>query len=190
MDLFFKLLLTVFKAFRGPRDANVWDGSVFRFKPGAGDRMRSGQLLSSRIPSFIDLSLINFFIATRMSAVVRRHGWIPVVLSSVQTRQQAMIPQGRLQIHTRVVGWHDQYVEIRHTWTDESGTDVLESLYLTRVTHSGRNKVTGADMLQALGMPVTEKPLSAAARGLLDEYLRVKDANVLTREADSGLSLA
>ena len=37
--------------------------------------------------------------------------------------------------------------------------------------------ITGADMLRELGEPHVEKPLSRAARGLLEEYLRVKDAN-------------
>ena len=177
MDLFFILLLTVVRTYLGPREYNVWDGTVYRFKPRFWDRMRSGQLYPSRIPSFIDISLINFFIGTRMSAVVRRNGWIPIVISSVQTRQQPHIPGGPLEIHTRVVGWDDQYVEIEHTWYDASGSEVLNSIYLTRVTHAGRNKVTGADMLRELDEPYQEKPLSLSARALLDEYLRVKDAN-------------
>lgn len=177
MDLFFSLLLTVFRTYLGPRDANVWDGTRHRFKPKFWDRTSSGQLFPSRIPSFIDISLINFFIGTRMSAVVRRNGWIPIVVSSVQTRQQPDIPAGELEIHTRVVGWDDQYVEIEHTWYDAAGAEVLNSVYLTRVTHAGREKITGADMLRELGEPHVEKPLSRAARGLLEEYLRVKDAN-------------
>ncbi|MCR9222446.1 MAG: thioesterase family protein [Hyphomonas sp.] len=112
-----------------------------------------------------------------MSAVVRRNGWIPIVVSSVQTRRQPAIPAGELEIHTRVVGWEDQYVEIEHTWFDAMGAEVLNSVYLTRVTHAGRDKVTGADMLRELGEAYVEAPLSPTARGLLDEYLRVKDAN-------------
>jgi len=177
MDLFFTLLLTVFRTYSGPRDANVWDGTRYRFKPKFWDRTSRGQLFPSRIPSFIDISLINFFIGTRMSAVVRRNGWIPIVISSVQTRQQPDIPGGALEIHTRVVGWEDQYVEIEHTWFDAVGAEVLTSVYLTRVTHAGRNTITGADMLIELGEPYAEKPLSGAARALLEEYLRVKDAN-------------
>ncbi len=177
MDLFFTLLVTVFKTYFGPRRANVWDGTRYRFTPKFWDRMKNGQLFPSRIPSFIDISLINFFIGTRMSAVVRRNGWIPIVISSVQTRQQPDIPGGALEVHTRVVGWDDQYVEIEHTWYDTSGAEVLNSIYLTRVTHAGRDKVTGADMLRELGEPYREAPLSRAARGLLEEYLRVKDAN-------------
>ena len=177
MDLFFTLLLTVFRSYLGPREANVWTGTRYRFKPKMWDRMSGGQLLPSRIPSFIDISLINFFIGTRMSAVVRRRGWIPIVISSVQTRAQAIIPKGELEIHTRVVGWEDQYVEIEHTWRDQSGAEILNSVYLTRVTHAGRQKVTGADMLEELNEPYVERPLSAAARGLLTEYLRIKEAN-------------
>lgn len=177
MDLFFILLLTAFRTYLGPRRSNVWEGTVYRFKPRFWDRMRSGQLYPSRIPSFIDISLINFFIATRMSAVVRRRGWIPVVISSVQTRARPHIPSGELSIHTRVVGWEDQYVEIEHTWHNEAGEEVLNSVYLTRVTHAGRQKVTGADMLEELGEAYVEKPLSPAAASLLSEYLRVKDTN-------------
>ena len=177
MDLFFILLLTALRTYLGPRESNVWGGTVYRFKPRFWDRMRGGQLYPSRIPSFIDISLIKFFIGTRMSAVVRRRGWIPVVISSVQTRATSSIPKGELSIHTRVVGWDDQYVEIEHTWHDAVGDEVLNSIYLTRVTHAGRNKVTGADMLRELGEPQVETPLSPAARGLLEEYLRVKDAN-------------
>lgn len=190
MDLFLTLIWTVFRTYLTPRDANVWEGTSYRFKPHAWDRLRNGQLLPSRIPSFIDISLIKFFIGTRMSAIVRKHGWIPVVLSSVQTRSQPRIPKGPLQIHTRVVGWHDQYVEIEHTWSDAAGKEVLHSVYLTRVTHAGRQKVTGADMLQALGEPIVDKPLSIAASQLLDEYLRVKAANERVSEADAALSLA
>ncbi len=177
MDLFFTLLLTVFRTYWGPRDANVWDGTRYRFKPKLWDRTSSGQLFPSRIPSFIDISLINFFIGTRMSAVVRRNGWIPIVISSAQTRQQPQIPGGELEIHTRVVGWEDQYVEIEHTWFDVSGAEVLNSVYLTRVTHAGRKTITGADMLEELGEPYAEKPLSPTARRLLGAYLQVKDAN-------------
>lgn len=177
MDLFFSLLLTVIRTYLGPRDADVWNGTRYSFKPKFWDRTRGGQLFPSRIPSFIDISLINFFIGTRMSAVVRRNGWIPIVVSSVQTRRQPEIPGGELEIHTRVVGWEDQYVEIEHTWFDANGAEVLNSVYLTRVTHAGRDKVTGADMLRELGEAYVEAPLSPTARGLLEEYLRVKDAN-------------
>ncbi|MEO1554359.1 MAG: hypothetical protein AAFR82_10545, partial [Pseudomonadota bacterium] len=113
-----------------------------------------------------------------------------VVLSSVQTRSQSRIPKGVFQIHTRVVGWHDQFVEIEHTWFDAAGETVLNSVYLTRVTHSGRDKVTGADMLQALGEPVIDRPLSIAASQLLDEYFRVKAANARVNDAEAALSLA
>ena len=86
MDLFLTLLLTVFRTFRGPRDANVWDGTRYRFKLRRSDLDRDGHLLPSRVPSYIDVSLVNFFIQTKMSDVVRRQGWVPMVLSSIQTR--------------------------------------------------------------------------------------------------------
>ena len=181
MDLFFSLLITVFRSLRGPRNANVWDGTHFTFKPRFWDKDRRGQLYSSRIPSFIDLSLIKFFVETKMSAVVRKHGWIPIVLSSVQVRSQPQIPDGPLTIHTRVVGWQDQYVEIWHTWSDEAGAEVLRSIYLTRVTHPKRQKVTGADMLRELGESIVDRPLSQTARQQLADYFRIKEAN---RSAD------
>ena len=193
MDLFMTLLLTVVRTFRLSRTANVWDGTRYTFKPKRWDRTSSGQFLTSRIPSYIDVSLVKFFIQTKMSAVVRKRGWIPVVLSSVQVRSQPKIPGGPLTIYTRVVGWHDQYVEIWHTWEDDRGDEVLHSIYLTRVTHSGPDKVTGADMLEALGEPVMDMPLSQAAARLLSDYLRVKDANqkrkMLTQDYASSLKL-
>jgi len=177
MDLFFTLLVTAIRTLFGPRDSNVWEGTRYRFQPRFWYRTREGQLYPSRIPSFIDISLIKFFLSTRMSAVVRRNGWIPVVISSDQIRQQPLIPRGPLEIHTRVVGWEDQFVEIWHSWTDSRGQDVLNAVYLTRVTHSGRGKVTGADMLRELGEDYVERPLSDAAARLLADYLRIKDEN-------------
>ena len=176
MDLFLGLLVTVLRSLSGPRNATVWDGTKYTFKPRRWDRDRRGQLFASRIPSFIDLSLIKFFVETRMSAVVRKHGWIPIVLSSVQVRSQPRIPQGPLTIHTRVVGWQDQYVEIWHTWTDENEDEVLRSVYLTRVTHPKRKKVTGADMLRELGEAIVDRPLSQTARQQLSDYFRIKEA--------------
>lgn len=177
MDLFFTLLATVLRSYTSPRRARVWTGTTYTFKPKPWDSDRNGQLFTSRIPSYIDISLIKFFIETRMSGVVRLHGWIPIVLSSVQVRSQPKIPQGPLSIHTCVVGWQDQYVEIWHTWHDQDGNEVLRSIYLTRVTHAKREKVTGADMLIALGEDVVEKPLSDIAARQLSDYFRIKDAN-------------
>lgn len=193
MDLFLTLLMTVIRAYRSPRTASVWTGTRYHFQPKRRDRTRSGQFLTSRIPSYIDVSLVKFFIGTKMSAVVRKNGWIPVVLSSVQVRAQPHIPQSPLTIHTRVVGWYDQYVEIWHTWEDERGSEVLQSVYLTRVTHSGPDKVTGATMLEALGEPIVDSPLSPAAQRLLSDYLMVKDANqkrkTMTQDYASSLKL-
>ncbi|GAB5456077.1 MAG: hypothetical protein Hens2KO_23060 [Henriciella sp.] len=95
----------------------------------------------------------------------------------MQVRSQPQIPQGALTIHTRVVGWQDQYVEIWHVWSDESGNEVLRSIYLTRVTHPKRHKVTGADMLRELGESIVDRPLSQTARQQLADYFTIKEAN-------------
>lgn len=182
MDQFITLLATVFRCMLGHRDASVWDGTHYKFKPKPWDRDKHGQLLSSRIPSYIDISLVKFFILTKMSGVVRKNGWIPIVLSSVQIRTQPIIPRGPLTIHTQVKGWQDQYVEIWHTWSDSEGQEVLRSIYLTRVTHSGPEKVTGANMLEVLGEPVVDRPLSQAAARQLTEYMKIKETN---RQAQS-----
>ncbi|MEP1144985.1 MAG: hypothetical protein ABJH52_14795 [Henriciella sp.] len=177
MDLFFTLLATVLRSYFGPRDARVWTGTTYTFKPHPWDRRRGGQFFTSRIPSYIDVSLVKFFIETKMSAIVRKRGWVPIVLSSVQVRSQTRVPRGTLNIHTRVVGWQDQYVELWHVWTDRDGNEILRSTYLTRVTHAGRDKVTGADMLAALGEDVVDMPLSPTAASQLADYLRIKAAN-------------
>ena len=177
MDLFLTLLMTVFRTLRGPRDANVWDGTRYRFRLRGADLDRDGNLLPSRVPSYIDISLINFFIQTKMSDIVRREGWVPVVLSSIQTRSQPRVPKGQLEIHTRVVGWREHYVEMWHIWADETGAEILRSIYITRVTQKGRKKVTGEDMLRALGEEIVERPLSPVAAEQLDEYLATRDAN-------------
>lgn len=188
MDLFLTLLVTVFRSIFAARDATVWDGTTYSFKPRPSDLDSDGTLLPSRVPSFIDISLIKFFIETRMSAVVRKRGWVPVVLSSVQVRQQPRIPRSRLHIHTQVVGWQDQYVEIWHTWSDDRGEEVLRSIYLTRVTQRGREKVTGADMLRALGEEVVERPLSQAAARQLNDYLEIRESNRKATESEIGYS--
>ncbi|MEO1660694.1 MAG: hypothetical protein AAFR51_06890 [Pseudomonadota bacterium] len=188
MDLFFTLMMTVIRSYLGPRNATVWEGARYRFKPRRGDLDQDGLLYASRVPSYIDVSLVKFFIQTRMSAVVRRHGWVPVVLSSYQVRQQPRIPNGRLEIHTQVVGWQDQYVEIWHTWRDATGAEVLRSIYLTRVTQRGREKVTGADMLRELGEDVVDRPLSAAAARQLDDYLDIREANRKAGQSDIGFA--
>jgi acyl-CoA thioesterase FadM len=188
MDLFLTLLINVFRTYLAPRNANVWDGTRHTFRPRGADLDRDGNLFPSRIPSYIDISLVKFFIQTRMSAVVRRKGWVPVVVSSYQVRSQPKIPKGRLQIHTQVVGWKDQYVEIWHTWSDQAGKQVLRSVYLTRVTQKGKEKVTGADMLHALGEPIDERPLSAAAARQLNDFLEIREANRKLEQSDAGYS--
>ena len=177
MDLFLTLLVTVFRAFRSGRDANVWDGTRYTFKLRRSDVDGDGNLLPSRVPSYIDVSLVHFFIKTRMSDIVRREGWVPVVLSSIQLRAQPRVPKGKLEIHTRVVGWREHYVEMWHTWFDGSGNEVLRSIYITRVTQRGRQKVTGEDMLRALGEEIVDRPLSDIAARQLGDYLATRDAN-------------
>ena len=183
MDLFLTLLLTAFRTFRRPRAATVWDGTRYTFQPRHSDRDKHGNLLPSRVPSYIDISLVTFFIQTRMSDIVRRQGWVPVVLSSIQTRTQPRVPKGKLQIHTRVVGWRDHYVEMWHTWSDESGAEIMRSIYVTRVTQRGRKKVTGEDMLRALNEDIVDRPLSPIAARQLDEYLATREANQKARKA-------
>lgn len=177
MDLFLTLLMTVFRAFRSARDANVWDGTRYTFKLRRSDVDRDGNLLPSRVPSYIDVSLVHFFIKTRMSDIVRREGWVPVVLSSIQLRAQPRVPKGKLEIHTRVVGWREHYVEMWHTWSDAAGNEILRSIYVTRVTQRGRQKVTGEDMLRALGEEIVDRPLTDIAARQLDDYLATRDAN-------------
>ncbi|MEM1147337.1 MAG: hypothetical protein AAF582_07330 [Pseudomonadota bacterium] len=186
MDLFLTLLATVFRSLFTARNASVWDGTRYKFKIRGSDTDGDGALLPSRIPSYIDISLVKFFVATRMSAVVRRRGWVPIVLSSYQVRSHPRITRGRVQIHTRVVGWQDQYVEIWHTWEDLEGRELLRSVYLTRVTHRGRDKVTGADMLQELGEEMVEKPLSDIAARQLNDYLEIRETNRKTAQSDIG----
>lgn len=183
MDLFLTLLLTVFRTLRGPREANVWDGTRYRFRLRGRDLDRDGNLLPSRVPSYIDISLVNFFIQTKMSEIVRREGWVPVVLSSIQTRSQPRVPKGLIEIHTQVVGWRDHYVEMWHTWSDETGAEVLRSIYVTRVTAAGRRKVTGEDMLRALGEEIVDRPLSPMAARQLDDYLATREANLKAKKA-------
>lgn len=183
MDLFLTLLLTVFRTFRGPREANVWEGTRYTFQPRRSDFDKHGNLLPSRVPSYIDISLVTFFIQTKMSDIVRREGWVPVVLSSIQTRKQPRVPKGKLQIHTRVVGWRDHYVEMWHTWSDESGAEIMRSIYVTRVTQKGRKKVTGEDMLRALNEEIVDRPLSPMAARQLDDYLTIREANQKARKA-------
>lgn len=186
MDLFLTLLMAVFRTYLSPRGVTVWDGTRYRFKPRGADLDSDGNLLPSRVPSYIDVSLVKFFIKTRMSAVVRRKSWVPVVLSSYQIRHQPRIPKGHLEIHTQVVGWQDQYVEIWHTWYDASGKEVLRSIYLTRVTQRGREKVTGADMLRELGEEIIDRPLTPAAARQLNDYLDLREANRKAENADIG----
>ena len=69
MDLFLTLLWTVFQTLRGPRDENVWDGTRYRFRLRGRDLDRDGNLLPSRVPSYIDISLVKFFIQTKMSSL-------------------------------------------------------------------------------------------------------------------------
>lgn len=183
MDLFLTLLLTVFRTLRGPREANVWDGTRYRFQLRGRDLDRDGNLLPSRVPSYIDISLVNFFIQTKMSEIVRREGWVPVVLSSIQTRSQPRVPKGLIEIHTQVVGWRDHYVEMWHTWSDETGAEILRSIYVTRVTAAGRRKVTGEDMLRALGEEIVDRPLSPMAARQLDDYLATREANLKAKKA-------
>jgi len=143
----------------------------------------NGDLLPSRVPSYIDVSLVNFFIKTKMSDVVRREGWVPVVLSSIQTRKQPRIPNEAMEIHTQVVGWREHYVEMWHTWRDAKGDEVLRSIYITRVTQRGRQKVTGEDMLRALGEDIVDRPLSPMAARQLDDYLATREANRAAKHA-------
>lgn len=182
MDLFLTLLMTVLRTLRGPRDANVWEGTKYRFRLRRSDVDRDGSLLPSRVPSYIDVSLIYFFIKTKMSDIVRREGWVPVVLSSIQTRQQPHVPRGEIEIHTRVVGWREHYVEMWHTWSDAEGKEILRSIYITRVTQRGRKKVTGEDMLRALGEEIVDRPLSPIAARQLDDYLATRDANKAAKQ--------
>lgn len=113
---------------------------------------------NGRYLTIMDLGRNDAYIRSGMAALVRQHGWFPVVASETIRFRESLNPFQRYDLHTRLLGWDDRSFYIWQLFVAgrrEAAVAIVRIRFLRR---SGGT--VGADeVAQALLPGVTSPPL-------------------------------
>lgn len=173
MDLFFRLLVVILSAFRTRNGEDVFDGARLTLKIGRRDRGWDGRILNSRIASFSDLAVANFFVKTKVSAALRKNGWMPIIVGSNFVKVEDFNDERQVTIRTYVAGWREHHVCMRSEWMIEDET-VMVYDQLARILAAKGRKITGEQILETIGVKSEYRPLPTGIALVLDRYTEQK----------------
>lgn len=173
MDLFFRLIWVATNALFSPKTANIFEGTRLTIKILWLDRIRGGQLKPSRIPSYCDLAIINFFIKTGTLSAIRAKRWTPVILGyDIHYHDEVRVIDA-FEVTTSVTGWQEQFVNLNHKFRSE-GQLIVEVNAMARMLAGRSGQVTGTDILEALQQEDANLSLSEVFRDQIKEHLYLK----------------
>lgn len=175
MDLFLRLLWVVCRAFLSKKGDHVLTGSELTLSVSFLDRSLNGMFHPSRVSSFTDLAVMNFFVRTGGAAIIRRKGWMPIIIGSQRISHDQLGKLKKVSIHSCVKGWSGEYFHMENTWRVD-GQPVLVYHLLTRLIASDKSKVTGEDMIREMGLDLEHQDLLPLMRDMKAEYEAQKQA--------------
>ncbi len=150
MNLFFRMIYVCLRAALSKERLGILDPTRLKFRPFIGDRAKPGGLENSRYSSFCDLGTLNYFIRSGALSVLRKRGWMPIIVSATRIE---LLPPRRLnnfEIETRIASWIGQHVNIVHIFHQDSQA-FAEISVVARVASTDKTKVTGDMIVAALG---------------------------------------
>jgi len=153
MNLFFRMIYVCLRAALSKKRLGILDPTKLRFRPFIGDRAKPGGLENSRYSSFCDLGTLNYFIRSGALSILRKRGWMPIIVSA--TRIELLPPRqlNDFEIETRIASWIGQHVNIVHIFHQDNQAFAEVSI-VARVASTDKTKVTGDMIVAALGETV------------------------------------
>jgi acyl-CoA thioesterase FadM len=177
MNLFLRILLVWLKAkFRRRKD--VFDEIVSNFRVWPTDQDMFRHMTNSRYFSLTDVCIIDFMLRTGAWPVLRKRGWIPIVVyEDLIFKKMLRWPQAFV-VRTKLLGWDEANVIVSHAFERKDGTTTAEGFTISRFISTKGEKISTARVVEALaiGAPPALPPAAAAALARAKEGYRFADA--------------
>lgn len=116
---------------------------------------------------------------TRAWRTLSKRGWVPMVAYEDMAFRKMMRAPHKFIIRTRMLGWTDEYVVLRHAFERRDKT-IAEGLTVARFIDKNREVVPPPTVAALVGFEGEPPPLPAFAR---DAIARAQNPHDLTGEA-------
>lgn len=165
MNLFFRLFLLRMNSMRWDR-VSLWDTVTIPFRVNVADLDLLRHMNNGRYLSLLDLGRLDLLGRAGFWAVVKRHGWYPVVSAQSITYRKSLTLGQRFELTTRFIGFDE-----RATYAEQiihvGDTVYAHAIVQTRFLKRSGGVVAQQELLEAAGgAPALELPddVSAWAR--------------------------
>jgi acyl-CoA thioesterase FadM len=159
MNLYFRLILTLLRAWRRPHFA-VGQTLERQFRVLPNDIDINGHMNNGRYLTMIDLMIIEYFVGVGFAAAVLKNGWRPMSGGSIISYRRGLKPLQTYTLRFRIDACDHQWKYMRYEFFD--GQRVCATGYMKGAVVGKNGFVSNAQSYAALGQPVYAAPMLSA----------------------------
>lgn len=161
MNLFFRLILTIIAAFRGPK-LEALDLAETHYRVLPNDLDTNVHMTNARYLSIMDLARVDLIVRSGFLTQMRARKWYPVVGESHLVHRRSLAPFERYTVRTQILCWDEKWVYlaqdfIRHGRDGEqlAARGIVKTLFL-----GPEGRVSTDELIKAFGYdgPAPEIP--------------------------------
>lgn len=166
MNLFLRLFLVWLKArFKAPKA--LLDEVTSHFHVWLTDQDMFRHMTNSRYFSLTDVCIVDYMLQTRAWPKVSKRGWLPIVVYEDLVFHRMLRWPQKFAVVTRLEGWGEAYVVLRHAFRRADGTTTAEGYTVARFVSTKGERIPTADVIAVLDPGRASPPLSDAAQAAL-----------------------
>ncbi|MDE0723928.1 MAG: acyl-CoA thioesterase [Alphaproteobacteria bacterium] len=163
MNLFFRLIILIFKRLIFTRPLGPFDPCSTRFRVNPLDLDLNFHMNNGRYLSIMDLGRIDLMLRAGIFWKLTKKGFYPVVTSeSIRFRKSLNLFQS-FHVVTHIESWDEKDFYITQQFI-RGGKTVAEASIKGRFKQRGKGSVSTLDTFDAMGIPHTESDLSDLAK--------------------------
>jgi acyl-CoA thioesterase FadM len=174
VNLFFRLLALRLRSKRWPR-VGLWDAVTISFRVNPADLDVLRHMNNGRYLSLLDLGRLDVLTRSGFAAVVKQHGWYPVVSAQSITYRKSLTVGQRFQLTTRFIGIDDR-ASYAEQVVHRDGVVYAHAVVQARFLRRSGGVVPQAELVEAAGgapvlaLPDAVRAWAEAARSLASRH--------------------
>jgi acyl-CoA thioesterase FadM len=173
MNLYLRLLITLFRTWRLPRIA-PGDDLVREFRVLPNDVDVNGHMNNGRYHTMIDLMIVEYFVRCGLAGAAWRNGWRPMSGGAIASYRRGLKPFSRYTLRFRLDACDAQWNYMRFEFLH--GQRICTTGYMKGAVVGKSGFVSNAESYAAVGRPVPDAPLPEA----VVNWLKAESAVVST----------
>ncbi len=159
MNLYFRLILTLLRAWRRPHFA-VGQTLERQFRVLPNDIDINGHMNNGRYLTLIDLMIIEYFVGVGFAGASLENGWRPMSGGSIISYRKGLKPLQTYTLRFRIDACDQQWNYMRYEFS--AGDRVCATGYMKGAVVGKNGFVSNAESYAALGQPVYAAPMPPA----------------------------